>query len=113
MSPPNNTNEIPANVSADSACRNAKENSYQQNALIEHDQALARVMNGVLRDDMQLYEEFKDAKERGLVAGCQGRCSSSLTGSRIHRIRRRARADDDFSHRWFCIRDCAAMVNVE
>ena len=63
MSPPNNTNEIPAKVSADSAYRNAKENSDRQNARIEHDQALARVMNGVLRDDMQLCKQFKDDKE--------------------------------------------------
>ena len=63
MSPPNNKSEIPAKVSADSAYRNAKENSDRQNARIEHDQAVARVMNGVLRDDMQLCKEFKDAKE--------------------------------------------------
>ncbi len=57
------TKEIPAKVSADSAYRNARENSDQQNARIEHDQALGRVMNAVLSDDMQLYGQFKDDKE--------------------------------------------------
>ena len=54
------TEEIPAKVSADVAYQNAKKNSDQQNARIEHDQALKRVMNGVLNDDSQLFRLFSD-----------------------------------------------------
>ena len=38
------TEEIPAKVSADKAYQNAKKNSDKQNARIEHDKALKRVM---------------------------------------------------------------------
>ena len=52
--------EIPAKVAGDTAYRNARENSDRQNARIEHDQALKRVMTAVLNDDMQLFKQFTD-----------------------------------------------------
>ena len=54
------TEEIPAKVAGDTAYRNARENSDRQNAQIEHDQALRRVMTAVLNDDMQLFKQFTD-----------------------------------------------------
>ena len=54
------TKEIPARVAEDTAYRNARENSDRQNARIEHDEALRRVMTAVLNDDMQLFKEFMD-----------------------------------------------------
>ena len=54
------TNEIPARVAEDTAYRNARENSDRQNARIEHDEALRRVMTAVLNDDMQLFKQFTD-----------------------------------------------------
>jgi type I restriction enzyme R subunit len=38
------TEDIPARVAVDQAYQNAKQNSDKQNARIEHDKALARVM---------------------------------------------------------------------
>jgi len=43
------TEDIPNRVAADKAYQNAKQNSDKQNARIEHDKALARVMTAVLR----------------------------------------------------------------
>ena len=54
------TEEIPAKVAGDAAYRNARENSDRQNARIEHDEALRRVMTAVLNDDMQLFKQFTD-----------------------------------------------------
>lgn len=54
------TQEIPAQVAADAAYQNAKENSDKQNARIEHDKALARVMTAVLKDDTELFKQFSD-----------------------------------------------------
>ena len=54
------TEEIPAKVAGDIAYRNARKNSDKQNARIEHDQALKRVMTTVLNDDMQLFKQFTD-----------------------------------------------------
>jgi type I restriction enzyme, R subunit len=54
------TKEIPSKVSADSAYRNARKNSDKQNARIEHDKALLRVMAGMVKDDTQLYGLFSD-----------------------------------------------------
>jgi len=54
------TEEIPERVAADTAYRNAKENSDKQNARIEHDKALARVMTAVLKDDTELFKQFMD-----------------------------------------------------
>jgi type I restriction enzyme R subunit len=54
------TQEIPAQVAADRAYQNAKKNSDKQNARVEHDKALKRVMNAVLKDDTELFKQFSD-----------------------------------------------------
>ena len=54
------TEEIPARVSADTAYQNAKKYSDRQNARIEHDKALARVIVGLMKDDTQLFKQFSD-----------------------------------------------------
>ncbi|MEX2553683.1 MAG: DEAD/DEAH box helicase family protein, partial [Actinomycetota bacterium] len=54
------TEQIPKRVAADPAYQNARENSDKQNARIEHDKALGRVMTGMLKDDTQLFKEFSD-----------------------------------------------------
>jgi len=54
------TQEIPAQVAADTAFQNAKQHSDPQNARIEHDKALARVMTGLLKDDTELFKQFSD-----------------------------------------------------
>jgi type I restriction enzyme R subunit len=52
--------DIPARVLADKAYQNAKKNSDPQNARIEHDKALGRVMTAVLKDDSELFKQFSD-----------------------------------------------------
>lgn len=54
------TEEIPARVAADKAFQNAKKNSDRQNARIEHDKALARVMVALMKDDTELFKQFSD-----------------------------------------------------
>ena len=54
------TEEIPSRVAADRAYQNARRNSDKQNARIEHDKALARVMTAVLQDDTELFKQFTD-----------------------------------------------------
>ena len=52
--------DIPNRVAADTAYQIAKKNSDKQNARIEHDKALARVMTAVLKDDTELFKQFMD-----------------------------------------------------
>ncbi|MBE0568651.1 MAG: type I restriction endonuclease subunit R [Deltaproteobacteria bacterium] len=54
------TEEIPTKVAADGAYQNARKNSDKQNARIEHDKALARVMTALLKDDTELFKQFSD-----------------------------------------------------
>ena len=54
------TVEIPASVEKDEAFKNAKEHSDEENARIEHDEALRRVMAGVIEDHTELYRQFAD-----------------------------------------------------
>ncbi len=54
------TKEIPSKVAADTAYQNARQNSDKQNAKIEHDKALQRVMTAVLKDDTELFKQFMD-----------------------------------------------------
>jgi type I restriction enzyme R subunit len=54
------TEDIPNRVSADKAYQNARQHSDKQNARIEHDKALARVMTAVLKDDTELFKQFMD-----------------------------------------------------
>jgi type I restriction enzyme, R subunit len=52
--------DIPQKVAADTAYQNAKQNSDKQNARIEHDMALGRVIVGLMRDDTELFKQFSD-----------------------------------------------------
>jgi type I restriction enzyme R subunit len=54
------TEDIPNRVAADTAYQNAQKNSDKQNARIEHDRALVRVMTAVLQDDTELFKQFMD-----------------------------------------------------
>lgn len=51
---------IPPKVSADPAYQNARQNSDRQNARIEHDKALKRVITTMFKDDAQLFKQFQD-----------------------------------------------------
>ena len=52
--------EIPARVAADEAYQNARQYSDKQNARIEHDKALVRVMTALINDDTELFKQFMD-----------------------------------------------------
>jgi type I restriction enzyme R subunit len=54
------TEDIPQRVAADTAYQNARQNSDKQNARIEHDKALQRVMTALLKDDTELFKQFMD-----------------------------------------------------
>jgi type I restriction enzyme R subunit len=54
------TEDIPSRVAADKKYQNAQRNSDKGNARIEHDKALGRVMNAVLKDDTELFRQFSD-----------------------------------------------------
>ena len=51
---------IPTRVAADTAFRNAQQNSDRENARIEHDKALLRVMTSVMKDDTELFKQYMD-----------------------------------------------------
>jgi type I restriction enzyme, R subunit len=51
---------IPPKVLADAKYQNAKKNSDRQNARIEHDKALKRVITAMFKDDAQLFKQFQD-----------------------------------------------------
>jgi type I restriction enzyme R subunit len=53
------TEDTPAKVAADKA-ENAQKNNDRQNARIEHDKALVRVVYGVMKDDTELFKQFSD-----------------------------------------------------
>jgi type I restriction enzyme, R subunit len=52
--------EIPAKVAADRAYQHAMQNSDRQNARIEHDRALQRVIIELLTDHTELFKQFSD-----------------------------------------------------
>jgi type I restriction enzyme R subunit len=52
--------EIPKKVLDDQAYQNARQNSDKQNARIEHDKALKRVITALFTDDAQLFKQFQD-----------------------------------------------------
>ncbi len=54
------TVEIPAKLLEDLAFRNAKKNSDPENARIEHDAALQRVMVDIMKDNTQFFKHFTD-----------------------------------------------------
>jgi type I restriction enzyme, R subunit len=51
---------IPPKVLADEKYQNARKNSDRQNARIEHDNALKRVITAMFKDDAQLFKQFQD-----------------------------------------------------
>ena len=57
------TKTIPAKVAADAAFRNARANSDDANARIEHDKVLARIVTGMVKDDAQLFKQFMDNED--------------------------------------------------
>src|SRR5207245_1622144 len=52
--------EIPAKVAANKAYRNAMKHSDKQNARIEHDRALQKVVLSLLQDHTELFKQFQD-----------------------------------------------------
>jgi type I restriction enzyme R subunit len=52
--------DIPLRVSADRAYQNAMRNNDKQNARIEHDKALARVVTAYVKDDTDFFKLFSD-----------------------------------------------------
>ena len=57
-------------VSEDKAYQNARKNSDRQNARIEHDKALKRVITAMFKDDAQLFKQFQDNESfRGWLTG--------------------------------------------
>ena len=54
------TETIPSKVVNDPAYKNAMAQADQQNARIEHDKALEKVMTEVMRDDTELFKQFMD-----------------------------------------------------
>ena len=54
------TQTIPSRVAEDTAFKNAQQNSDRENARIEHDKALLRVMTSVMKDDTELFKQFMD-----------------------------------------------------
>ena len=57
------TEEIPDRVAADPAYQHARANSDRQNARIEHDKALGRVILNLMKDDTQLFKQFSDNEQ--------------------------------------------------
>jgi type I restriction enzyme R subunit len=54
------TEDFPSRVAADTAYQNTRKHSDRQNARIEHDKALGRVMTAVIKDDTELFKQFMD-----------------------------------------------------
>src|SRR5665213_3090394 len=52
--------EIPPKVAADKAYQNAMKNADKQNARIEHDKALQRVLLALLSDQTELFKQYQD-----------------------------------------------------
>ena len=54
------TQDIPQKVAADPAFQNAMKNSDEQNARIEHEKVLRRVVIDAMKDDTELFRQFSD-----------------------------------------------------
>ncbi|KAI9130015.1 type I restriction endonuclease subunit R [Acaryochloris sp. CCMEE 5410] len=54
------TEDIPAKVAADPSFQNAKKNSDEQNARIEHEKVLRKVIIDAMKDDTELFKQFSD-----------------------------------------------------
>ncbi len=50
-------------MAADAAYQHARANSDRQNARIEHDKALGRVILNLMKDDTQLFKQFSDNEQ--------------------------------------------------
>jgi type I restriction enzyme, R subunit len=57
------TEDIPDKVNADAAYQAAKQHSDKQNARVEHDKALERVVVDLISDDTELFKQFMDNPE--------------------------------------------------
>ncbi|MBQ1062639.1 type I restriction endonuclease subunit R [Micromonospora sp. C41] len=57
------TKDIPEKVNSDPAYQAAKNNSDKQNARIEHDKALEKVILNLIADDTELFKQFMDNPE--------------------------------------------------
>ena len=57
------TKTIPSKVAADTAFRNARQNSDDANARIEHDKVLARIVTSMVKDDAELFKQFMDNED--------------------------------------------------
>ena len=57
------TETIPSGVAEDTAFRNARKNSDRENARIEHDRALQRVMMSIMKDDTELFKQYVDNQD--------------------------------------------------
>ena len=55
--------DLPRRVAADPAYANARRNSDEQNARVEHDKALGRAIVEVMKDDTELFRHFSDDPE--------------------------------------------------
>jgi len=51
---------MPSPAAADRAYQRARQSADKQNARIEHDKALARVVTAVLKDDTEPFKQFMD-----------------------------------------------------
>jgi type I restriction enzyme R subunit len=56
-------NELPSRVAIDEKFINARANSDKQNAKIEHDAALQRVMNSLMQDQVELFKQFMNNED--------------------------------------------------
>jgi type I restriction enzyme R subunit len=57
------SNELPSKVASDEKFINARNNSDKQNAKIEHDAALQRVMNSLMQDQVELFKQFMNNED--------------------------------------------------
>lgn len=57
------TKELPAMVAQDPAFQNARLNSDEQNARIEHDQALTRAMTSLVNSNLEIFKLFSDNED--------------------------------------------------
>ena len=57
------TTTIPSRVAADAAFRNARRNSDDANARIEHDRVLDRIVTALVKDDAELFRQFFDNED--------------------------------------------------
>jgi len=57
------TETIPSRVADDQAFRNARQNSDEQNARIEHDRALVKVVTSLVQDDTELFKQFMENED--------------------------------------------------